>query len=205
MLFDEEFIEQARATRASPVAKAVRSTHAKTKDASKRADDGLPLHSFTTTARPRYTRLQHHPHPPQSQCQDRHHDSPHTAAGQGLQTARCEPRLFPVTHRLPAINLPQSTPYLGSAFKVRPSCEVSCPPRSIGVGPAAAHLARELLRGMRDDGAELPNPLVRQTRGRPRERNRAERLRVLVIDRSRPRSVCRARAPRRRRNSRGGG
>ena len=48
MLFDDEFIEQARATRASPVAKAVRSTHAKTKDASKRADDGLPLHSFTT-------------------------------------------------------------------------------------------------------------------------------------------------------------
>jgi hypothetical protein len=48
MLFDDEFIEQARATRASPVAKAVRSTHAKTKDASKRADDGLPLHSFRT-------------------------------------------------------------------------------------------------------------------------------------------------------------
>jgi hypothetical protein len=48
MLFDDEFIEQARATRASPVAKAVRSSHAKTKDASKRADDGLPLHSFTT-------------------------------------------------------------------------------------------------------------------------------------------------------------
>jgi hypothetical protein len=48
MLFDDEFITQARATRASPVAKAVRSTHAKTKDASKRADDGLPLHSFRT-------------------------------------------------------------------------------------------------------------------------------------------------------------
>ena len=48
MLFDDEFIEQARATRASPVAKAVRSVHAKTKDASKRADDGLPLHSFRT-------------------------------------------------------------------------------------------------------------------------------------------------------------
>ena len=28
--------------------KAVRSEHAKTKDASKRADDGLPLHSFKT-------------------------------------------------------------------------------------------------------------------------------------------------------------
>lgn len=48
MLFDDEFIEQARATRASPVAKAVRSDHAKTKDASRRADDGLPLHSFRT-------------------------------------------------------------------------------------------------------------------------------------------------------------
>ena len=48
MLFDDEFIEQARATRASPVTKAVRSDHAKAKDASKRADDGLPLHSFRT-------------------------------------------------------------------------------------------------------------------------------------------------------------
>jgi hypothetical protein len=48
MLFDDEFIEQARATRASPVAKAVRSSHARTKDVSRRADDGLPLHSFRT-------------------------------------------------------------------------------------------------------------------------------------------------------------
>jgi hypothetical protein len=48
MLFEDEFIDQARATRASPVAKAVRSAHAKSKDASKRADDGLPLHSFRT-------------------------------------------------------------------------------------------------------------------------------------------------------------
>ena len=48
MLFDDEFIDQARATRASPVAKAVRSEHARAKDASKRADDGLPLHSFRT-------------------------------------------------------------------------------------------------------------------------------------------------------------
>jgi hypothetical protein len=30
------------------VAKAVRSDHAKTKDASKRADDDMPLHSFRT-------------------------------------------------------------------------------------------------------------------------------------------------------------
>ena len=48
MLFDDEFIEEARATRASPVAKAVRSEHAKRKDRTKLADDGLPLHSFRT-------------------------------------------------------------------------------------------------------------------------------------------------------------
>jgi hypothetical protein len=48
MLFDDEYLDTAGATRASPVAKAVRSDHAKAKDASKRADDGLPLHSFQT-------------------------------------------------------------------------------------------------------------------------------------------------------------
>lgn len=48
MLFDDEQIEQASAQRASPVAKAIRSEHAKAKDASKCADDGLPLHSFHT-------------------------------------------------------------------------------------------------------------------------------------------------------------
>ena len=48
MLFDDEYLEQASATRASPVAKAVRSDHAKAKDSTKRADDGLPLHSFRT-------------------------------------------------------------------------------------------------------------------------------------------------------------
>jgi hypothetical protein len=48
LLFDDEQIEQASATRASAVAKAVRSDHAKAKDASKHADDGLPLHSFQT-------------------------------------------------------------------------------------------------------------------------------------------------------------
>lgn len=48
MLFDDEYLDEASATRASPVAKAVRSEHAKAKDASKRADDGLPLHSFRT-------------------------------------------------------------------------------------------------------------------------------------------------------------
>ena len=48
MLFDDEHLDEASASRASPVLKAVRSEHAKTKDASKRADDGLPLHSFKT-------------------------------------------------------------------------------------------------------------------------------------------------------------
>ena len=48
MLFDDEHLDEASASRASPVAKAVRSEQAKTKDASKRAEDGLPLHSFRT-------------------------------------------------------------------------------------------------------------------------------------------------------------
>ncbi|HEU4643939.1 MAG TPA: IS1634 family transposase [Burkholderiales bacterium] len=48
MLFDDEYLDEASASRASPVVKAVRSEHAKAKDASKRADDGLPLHSFRT-------------------------------------------------------------------------------------------------------------------------------------------------------------
>ena len=48
MLFDDEHLEEVSATRASPVVKALRSEHAKAKDASKRADDGLPLHSFRT-------------------------------------------------------------------------------------------------------------------------------------------------------------
>ena len=48
MLFDDEYLDAASASRASPVLKAVRSRHAKTKDASKTADDGLPLHSFRT-------------------------------------------------------------------------------------------------------------------------------------------------------------
>jgi hypothetical protein len=48
MLFDDEYLEEASASRASPVAKAVRSEQAKAKDASKRAEDGLPLHSFRT-------------------------------------------------------------------------------------------------------------------------------------------------------------
>ncbi|MFM8555709.1 MAG: IS1634 family transposase [Betaproteobacteria bacterium] len=48
MLFDDEHLEEASSTRASPVAKAVRSEQAKAKDAGKRAEDGLPLHSFRT-------------------------------------------------------------------------------------------------------------------------------------------------------------
>lgn len=44
VLFDDEYLEQASAARPSPVAKALRSDHAKTKH----AEDGLPLHSFRT-------------------------------------------------------------------------------------------------------------------------------------------------------------
>lgn len=48
MLFDDEYLDEASASRASPVVKAVRSEHAEAKDASQLADDGLPLHSFRT-------------------------------------------------------------------------------------------------------------------------------------------------------------
>ena len=48
MLFDDEQLDVASASRASAVAKAVRSEHANHKDANKTADDGLPLHSFRT-------------------------------------------------------------------------------------------------------------------------------------------------------------
>jgi transposase len=48
MLFDDEHLDAASASRASPVLKAVRSEHAKAKDATRCADDGLPLHSFRT-------------------------------------------------------------------------------------------------------------------------------------------------------------
>ena len=48
MLFDDEHLDEASASRSSAVAKAVRSEQAKDKDASKTADDGLPLHSFRT-------------------------------------------------------------------------------------------------------------------------------------------------------------
>jgi len=48
MLFDDEHLGEANASRVSAVAKAVRSTQAKAKDASKQAEDGLPVHSFRT-------------------------------------------------------------------------------------------------------------------------------------------------------------
>jgi hypothetical protein len=48
ILFDDEYLDEASASRASPVVKAVRSEHAKAKDASKLAEDGMPLHSFRT-------------------------------------------------------------------------------------------------------------------------------------------------------------
>ena len=48
LLFDDEHLDEASASRTSPVAKAVQSEQAKAKDASKLADDGLPLHSFRT-------------------------------------------------------------------------------------------------------------------------------------------------------------
>ncbi|MBK7237828.1 MAG: hypothetical protein IPI02_20245 [Sterolibacteriaceae bacterium] len=51
MLFDDEYLDEASASRASPVIKAVRSKQAKAKDASKLAEDGLPLHSFRTLLR----------------------------------------------------------------------------------------------------------------------------------------------------------
>ncbi len=48
MPFDDEQPDLASASRTAAVAKAQRSAHAKDKDASKTADDGLPLHSFRT-------------------------------------------------------------------------------------------------------------------------------------------------------------
>ena len=48
MLFDDHDRATAEASRASPVAKAKPSPAAKRKAATKRADDGLPVHSFRT-------------------------------------------------------------------------------------------------------------------------------------------------------------
>jgi len=47
-LFNDEFIDEARAARASPVTKAQRPPQAQAKDALRQADDGLPVHSFRT-------------------------------------------------------------------------------------------------------------------------------------------------------------
>ena len=48
MLFDDEYIDLARAARPSPVAKARRSDQAKAKDATRLGEDGVPVHSFRT-------------------------------------------------------------------------------------------------------------------------------------------------------------
>src|SRR5260370_6815513 len=48
MVFEDEYVEQARAARASPVAKARRSDQAKAKDTTRLSEDGLPVHSFRT-------------------------------------------------------------------------------------------------------------------------------------------------------------
>jgi transposase len=48
MLFDDECIKDTQSTRPSAVAKAQRSSHARNKDATQHANDGLPLHSFQT-------------------------------------------------------------------------------------------------------------------------------------------------------------
>jgi Transposase DDE domain len=48
MLFDDECVKQARASRPSPVANAQRSDQAKAKHATRLGEDGLPVHSFRT-------------------------------------------------------------------------------------------------------------------------------------------------------------
>ena len=48
LLSDDELLEEASASRASAVAKAIRSEQAKAKDASKLTEDGLAVHSFRT-------------------------------------------------------------------------------------------------------------------------------------------------------------
>lgn len=97
MLFDDEYLDEANAARVSPVTKAQRSAHAKAKDKTKLADDGLPLHSFQDPAeRPRHAGLQHHPHGANPEGQDRPDHPGHAASGQGLRPARLESRLYPV-------------------------------------------------------------------------------------------------------------
>jgi hypothetical protein len=48
MLFDDEYLQEVNASKPSAVTKARRSQPAKAKDASKLAEDGLPVHSFST-------------------------------------------------------------------------------------------------------------------------------------------------------------
>jgi transposase len=48
MLFDDEYLQEVSASRPSPVDKARRSPQAKAKDASKRSEEDLPLHSLRT-------------------------------------------------------------------------------------------------------------------------------------------------------------
>ena len=64
----------------------------------------------------------------------------------------------------------------------------------VRVRPAAAEPARDLLGDVRHDGAELLDALVGQARRRTGERDRAQRLRVLVVDRrgdaARARAAC---------------
>ena len=103
MLFDDEYLEEASASRASPVVKAVRSEHAKAKDASKTADDGLPLHSFRTLLQDLGTLAYNITHTqPQPRGQDRHHHAAHADPGQSLHAARLEPRLYPVATSAPS-------------------------------------------------------------------------------------------------------
>lgn len=51
MLFDDEFLQQAQGQRASPVARALRSQHARAKDACRQSGDGLPLRRHRATSR----------------------------------------------------------------------------------------------------------------------------------------------------------
>ena len=100
MLFDDEFIDAAHATKPSAVAKTPRSTHAKAKDATGLAEDGIPVHSFRTlmqdlgtlayniTSTRRSTRRPRSSSPPGPQrCR------------KSLLIARRQPRAYPVSGR----------------------------------------------------------------------------------------------------------
>jgi hypothetical protein len=74
----------ASASRASPVAKAPRSQHARDKDASRCADDGLALHSFRTLLKDLGTLAYNITH------------TIHTDSVQSLLAIRHQPGLYPV-------------------------------------------------------------------------------------------------------------